>query len=262
MFSWPCISINLCKECIKLVFLYTNSWSSFLLEELIVCWLVDKLCTFYQILSFTMFAKYKMPNVFRTKGACCHAVIHFNTCLCHLWKPFSLLLFIASEFCFVWLCNEVFVKWSVVWSKIPLQFHMSGYRLVTLAWDHYKIYLFCTVGNEADLYDSYESACVMSLWCWLKTIWSCVFYDAGAICTAHINTLPSGHEKTRKCSPMRCWCVTSFVVFLRTILHTSLSAGLAHLSLQVFRQLNAGLWVSSYTETDRSWPPIFRTRRL
>jgi hypothetical protein len=54
------------------------------------------------------------------------------------------------------------------------------------------------------------------------------------------NTLPSGHEKTRYCSPMCCWRVTSFLVFLHDVLHMHLSAGLAHFSLQGYRQLNAG----------------------
>jgi len=54
MFCWPCIWIYLCKEYIKLVFLNTNVWSRFLLEKLIVCLLVDKLCTFYQTQSLTL----------------------------------------------------------------------------------------------------------------------------------------------------------------------------------------------------------------
>jgi hypothetical protein len=84
-------------------------------------------------------------------NSCCHAVMLFSTWLYHLWEWF--LDFIASEFCFVWLCNEVFVKWSVLWSKVLLQFHMSDCGLVTVAWDSSKICLFCTVGMEAVLYD-------------------------------------------------------------------------------------------------------------
>ena len=120
-----------------------------------------------------------MPNVIRIEGACCHAVIHFSTCLCHLWEPFSLLLFIASEFCFVSLCNEVFVKWSVVWSKVPLQFHMSGYRFSNSSLTVFKnmFILYCV------------SLCDVILWCWLKNIWSCVFYDLAAMSTACINSM-------------------------------------------------------------------------
>jgi hypothetical protein len=91
----------------------------------------------------------EVPNIFRTEGACCHAVMHFSTCLYHLWEPFSLLDFIASDFCYVWLYNEVFVKWSVLWSKVPLQFHMSDHGLVTVAWYSSKICLICNVGIEA-----------------------------------------------------------------------------------------------------------------
>jgi hypothetical protein len=75
-------------------------------------------------------------------------------------------------------------------------------------------------------------------------------------------TLLSGHEETRDCSPMRCWWVTSFFVFLRNVLHMCLSGGLALLSLQGYRQPNAGCWVSSNKQTVGSWPLIFRTRRL
>jgi hypothetical protein len=76
------------------------------------------------------------------------------------------------------------------------------------------------------------------------------------------NTLPSGHVERRDCSPMRCWRVTHFYVFLLDVLHMRLSAGLAHLSLQGYRQSDPGCWVSSYKSTDQSRPPIFRTIRL
>jgi hypothetical protein len=71
--------------------------------------------------------------------------------------------------------------------------------------------------------------------------------------------MPSDHEETRDCSTMHCWWVTSFFVFLHDILHVCLSAGLAHISLQGYWQLDADAWVSSYKQTDQSWPPIFRT---
>ena len=59
----------------------------------------------------------------------------------------------------------------------------------------------------------------------------------------HLNTLPSGHAKMRDCSPMRCWRIMHFYVFLHYVLHMRLSAGLAHLSLQRYRQLDAGCLV-------------------
>jgi len=106
----------------------------------------------------------EVPNIFRTKVACCHAVMLFSTCLYHLWEPFSLLDFIASEFHFIWLCNEVFAKWSVLWSKVTLHFLMSDHGLVTVAWYSSKVCLFCTVGIEA--------VCVTVMchlvWCWLE----------------------------------------------------------------------------------------------
>ena len=122
--------------------------------------------------------KLELPNVFRTEGGCFYSTMQFSTCLYHLWEPFSLLIFIADEFCSIWLCDEVLVNWSVFWSKVPLQFHVRNHGLVTVAWYSSKICLFCTVGNEEDLYDSYESACMMSLLCCLKKsdvvfLWSC-----------------------------------------------------------------------------------------
>jgi hypothetical protein len=109
--------------------------------------------------------------------------------LLHLWEPFPLLDFIASEFCFMWLCNEVFVKWSVLWSKVLLQFHMGDLWLVTVAWYSSKICLFCTVGIEADMYNCYDSACKMSLLCWLKKYLMFCFYDLSAMSTACISSM-------------------------------------------------------------------------
>ena len=139
------------------------------------------------------------------------------TCLYHLWEPFSVLDFIGSEFCFIWLCNEVFVKWSVLWSKVLLQFHVSDHGLVTVAWDSSKICLFCSVGIEADLYDCYVSAYVMSLLCWLINIWFCVFYDAAAMSTACIDSMietVAWNEASCVVSPvlLMCGSITSVVM--------------------------------------------------
>jgi len=54
------------------------------------------------------------------------------------------------------------------------------------------------------------------------------------------NTLPSGHAEMRDYCPMRCWRVTHFCVFLCDVLHMRFTLGLAHLSLQGYRQLDAG----------------------
>jgi len=158
-----------------------------------------------------------VPNIFRNKCACGRAVMHFSTCLYHLWEPFSVLDFIASEFCFIWLCNEVFVKWSVLWSKVLLQFRMSDHGLVTVAWDSSKICVFCNVGIEADLYDCYESACMMSLWCWLISICYCVLYDPSTMSTACINSMiehVAWYEASCVVSPilLMCGSITSVVV--------------------------------------------------
>jgi hypothetical protein len=40
----------------------------------------------------------EVPNISRTEGAHCHAVMHCSTLLYHLREPFSLLDFIGSEF--------------------------------------------------------------------------------------------------------------------------------------------------------------------
>ena len=112
----------------------------------------------------------EVPNVFRTEGACCHAVMHFSTWLYHLREPFSLLDLIASEFWYIWIWNEVFVKWSFYGAKFPSSFIWVSvsYGLVTVAWDSSKICLFYNVGIEAVWNECYESACVMSLLWWLK----------------------------------------------------------------------------------------------
>jgi hypothetical protein len=75
------------------------------------------------------------------------------------------------------------------------------------------------------------------------------------------NTLPLGRAEMCDCSPMRCWRVTHFCVFIYFVLHMLLASDLAHLSLQVYCQLDTGCWVSSYKQTDQSGPPIYRTGR-
>jgi hypothetical protein len=73
------------------------------------------------------------------------------------------------------------------------------------------------------------------------------------------NNLPPGHVERRDCYPMHCWRVTSFFVSLHDVLHMRLSAGLAYLSLEGYRQLNLGLKL----QTNRPiLTPIFRTTRL
>jgi hypothetical protein len=114
--------------------------------------------------------------------------MHFSTWLYPLWEPLSPLDLVGSEFCFIWLCKEIFVQWRFLWNKVPLQFCMSDYGLVTVAWDSSKICLFCTVGIEAVLYDCYESACMMSLLWWLENIRSCVSYDLACLYVA-VSTL-------------------------------------------------------------------------
>jgi hypothetical protein len=44
-----------------------------------------------------------------------------------------------------------------------------------------------------------------------------------------LNTLISGHVERHDCSPMRCWRVTHFYVFLHDALHMRLSVGVIHL---------------------------------
>ena len=127
------------------------------------------------------------------------------TCLYHLWEPFSVLDFIGSEFCFIWLCNEVFVKWSVLWSKVLLQFHVSDHGLVTVAWDSSKICLFCSVGIEADLYDLCVSLCDVIIVLIDKYLILCFLW-----CSCHEHCMYRQHD--RDCSmEWRFMCgVTSF----------------------------------------------------
>ena len=106
-------------------------------------------------------------------NSCCYAAMHCSTWLYSLWEPFSLLHFIARVFCFIWLRNEVFVKWSVLWSKVVMQFDMSDCGLVTVGWDCYKICLFCAVGIEGVLCDCYVWAGVMLLLWWVEMYSTC-----------------------------------------------------------------------------------------
>jgi hypothetical protein len=46
---------------------------------------------------------------------------------------------------------------------------------------------------------------------------------------ALLNTLTSGHVERRDCSPMRCWRVEHFYVFLHDARHMRLSVGVIHL---------------------------------
>ena len=141
---------------------------------------------------------------------CYYALLYF-------WEPFSLLDFIASEFCFIWLCNGVFVKWSVLWSKVPLEFHVSEHGLVTVAWYSSQIFLFCTVAIEAVLYDFYDSACMMSLWWWFEKHLMLCFYDLAAMSTACINGMTetvAWNDASCVVSPvlLMCGSITSVVM--------------------------------------------------
>ena len=96
----------------------------------------------------------------------------------------------------------------------------------------------------------------------VNTIFTKSIYQQSCVCNVlYINTLPSGHAEMRDCSPMRFWRVTRFYVSLYDVLHICLSVGLAHLLLQGYCQLDAGC-LGVKLQTDRSWPPIFRTIRL
>jgi hypothetical protein len=77
------------------------------------------------------------------------------------------------------------------------------------------------------------------------------------ICTAirNVNTLPS-HVERRDCYPVQCWRITSYYVYLNDVRHMRLSAGLAHLSPQGYRQLGAGC-LGLKLQTDRSWSPSY-----
>ena len=82
------------------------------------------------------------------------------------------------------------------------------------------------------------------------------------ICTAiwNINTLPS-HVERRDCYPMQCWpsrlttfyYTTPFTCFCQLVWLTY--------RFKVIDSLMLDAWVSSYKQTDRSWPPIFWTVR-
>jgi hypothetical protein len=120
----------------------------------------------------------------------------------------------------VWDCGLVTVVWdcgflTVVWD-CGLVSVVWDCGLMTVVWDTSKIYLFCTVGIEAVLYDCYYSACMSLLW-WLKNIWWCVFYDLAAISTACINSMiehVACNEASCVVSPLLLMCgsITSVVM--------------------------------------------------
>ena len=82
------------------------------------------------------------------------------------------------------------------------------------------------------------------------------------VTTAIINTLPSGHAEMRDYCPMRCWRVTHFCVFYATSCTCVCHLVWLNYRIKVIASLMQNAWVSSYKQTDRSWPPIFRTIRL
>jgi hypothetical protein len=73
-----------------------------------------------------------------------------------------------------------------------------------------------------------------------KRIWCSSWMPYAPQGVKGFDDLKSGHTEMRDCYPMHCWWVTHFYVFLQDVLHIHLSAGLAHFSLQVYRQLDAG----------------------
>jgi hypothetical protein len=101
-----------------------------------------------------------------------------------LWEPLWLLGFIVSEFCFIWICDEVFVKWSVLWSKVLLQFDMSAYGLVKVGWDSYKICLFCAVDIEGVLCDLCVSWCDVIIV--VRELYSTCNYSGYCVMLIHI----------------------------------------------------------------------------
>ena len=95
------------------------------------------------------------------------------------------------------------------------------------------------------IYDFYESACVMSLWCWLKKHLILCFYDLSAMSTACINSM------TETVASNDASCVVSPVLLMfRTI--TSVVLTYIHAVLQRF-----ALWVilldEAYGDTDAWW---------
>ena len=145
--------------------------------------------------------------------SCCYALKHFTV---PFVRTFSLLDFIGIEFYFIWLCQEVFVQWSFLWKKVPLQFRMSDYGLVIVAWDSSKMWLFCTVGIEAVLYDLrvsvYDVIIVV-----IEKYLILFFYDLAAMSITFINSTKESvawNEAPCVVSPglLMCGSITSVVM--------------------------------------------------
>ena len=147
-----------------------------------------------------------------------------STWLYRLREPFSLLPFIASEFCFIWIWNEVFVKWSFMeqssaavsceWLRVSdssLRFFWNVFIVYCWNWGSFVwLLLFC---------------CMMSLLWWLENVWWCVFYDLAVISTACINSMIQSvawNEASCVVSPvlLMCGSITSVVM---TYIHTCIS---------------------------------------
>ena len=70
------------------------------------------------------------------------------------------------------------------------------------------------------------------------------------------NTLPSCHVDRLDCYSMHRWQVTYFDVFYHDVLHLRLSAGLAHLSLKGYWQLDCRMGVSRVTKKQSAPDPL------
>jgi len=98
--------------------------------------------------------------------------------------------------------------------------------------------------SSGDLHCKWKSWIVLQ-YSWLENETK---FDRVMLILLTFNTLPSGHAEMCDCYPTRCWQVTHFCVFLHDVQHMRFWADLAHLSLQGYRQLDAGCWISSYKQ--------------
>ena len=89
----------------------------------------------------------------------------------------------------------------------------------------------------------------------------CIWWSVNKNTYCVFNTLPLGHVESRDCYPLHYWRVTSFCVFLHDVLHMHMSAGLAHFSLQGYRQLDAGCLGLKLQINRLVMTPIFRNLR-
>ena len=111
--------------------------------------------------------------------------------------------------------------WFVGWPQI----RMYGLLMMFLLSSKDKVFYFICVYKMLFIYHTLFTIFVVARLTPLREQHKILTHNRPLSLDKHsgsINTLPSGHAEMRDCSPMRCWRVTHFCIFLHDILHMPL----------------------------------------